>query len=124
MKFLGIVKKHVGRGKILGFPTANIVPPAELEDGLYVGWTKIEAGEKIPSLIFIGTNPTFNESFRRAEVYLLDFKQDIYDKEIEVEPLKRIRDVEKFDTPEALVLQMKEDERVARDFFKGYNLSN
>lgn len=124
MKFSGTVKKHVGRGTSLGFPTANIEPPSELEFGIYVGFTVIEPGvsnKKLPSLIFIGANLTFNESYNRAEVYLLDFQGDLYDKEIEVEILKKIREVEKFDSAQALVEQMKKDELVARDFFKSYN---
>ena len=117
MKFTGIVKKHIGRGKTLGFPTANIEPPAELEDGIYTAWTKIENGPKLASLVFIGSNPTFNESFRRAEVYILDFEQDIYDKQIEVEALKKIREVERFDSPDALIAQMKQDQAMAKEFF-------
>jgi riboflavin kinase/FMN adenylyltransferase len=116
MRFKGLVKKHLGRGKKLGFPTANIEAPKDCEDGLYVGW----AVQK-PALIFIGANETFDEIERRAEVYILDFAGDLYDQEIEVEIIKKLRGVTKFDSAEDLIAQMREDERVARDFFANYN---
>ena len=112
MKFKGTVKKHLGRGTTLGFPTANIDPPDELDDGVYVGTA---LGK--PALIFIGSNPTFNESFRRAEVYIMDYQGDLYDQEIEVETLDRIRDVLKFNSSEDLIEQMKKDEQIGRAYF-------
>ncbi len=119
MKFSGIVKKHLGRGKRLGFPTANIEAPQELEDGLYIG-----LANKKPALIFIGANETFEEKDRKAEIYLLDFDRDLYEQEIVVETIKKLRKVIKFDSEQALIKQMKEDELVARDFFKAYNKNN
>ena len=119
MKFTGIVQKNSGRGKQLGFPTANILAPADLQDGLYLGLT-----EGAPALVFVGANTTFGETDRRAEIYILDFDNDIYGRQIEVETLKKIRDVIKFDSAEALVAQMQEDERVAKEFFANYNISN
>jgi len=122
MKFSGIVKKHLGRGTVLGFPTANIDAPAESEDGIFLGWAftnpLTRLAKKFPALIFIGSNPTFNESFRRAEIYILDFSENLYNKQLEVEILKKLRDVEKFDSPTELIAQMKKDEVTARDFFK------
>ena len=117
MKFSGVVKKQSGRGKSLGFPTANIDAPATIEDGLYIGLTN-----KKPSLIFIGANETFGETDRRAEIYLLDFAGDLYDQQIEVETLKKIREVIRFDSKEALVEQMKKDEKEARTYFKLQNV--
>lgn len=115
MKFSGIVTKHLGRGKELGFPTANIEAPKEIEDGIYLG---LASGK--PSLIFIGAAETFSESNRKAEVYILDFAGDLYDQEIVVELVKRMRDVRKFVNKEALIEQMQKDEQEARDFFKNY----
>jgi riboflavin kinase/FMN adenylyltransferase len=112
MKFKGIVKRYSGRGRQLGFPTANIQAPKDLSDGLYVGL----ANDK-PSLIFIGANQTFGETDRRAEIYILDFNDDLYDKLIEIETLKKLRDVIKFETKEELITQMKKDEEDARLYF-------
>ena len=116
MKFSGIVKKYLGRGKELGFPTANLEAPKNLPDGLYLGWAN-----ELRALIFIGPNKTFGETKRRAEVYILDFDQDLYGQKLEVETIKKIRDVIKFDSKEALIEQMKIDEEVARGFFGSYN---
>lgn len=119
MRFRGIVKKGSDRGKSLGFPTANVEPPKDLEDGLYVG-----LANDYPALIFVGANVTFNETDRRAEIYLLDFDEDIYGHEIEIKILKKLREPIKFASSEDLIEQMKEDEKVAREFFKSYNQGN
>ena len=119
MKFVGIVKKNLGRGTKLGFPTANIDAPEGLEEGIFVGLVY-----GAPALIFVGAAKTFGETERKAEVYILDFSADIYGREIEVETIKKIRDNQKFESEAALVEQMKRDEEVARAFFKDYNLDN
>ena len=123
MKFTGVVKKNLGRGAKLGFPTANIDAPKETSDGIYAAITHCNT---VPyySVVFIGAAETFNEPDRKAEVYLLDFSANIYGKEIEVEIIKKIRDNQKFDSEQELVEQMKKDEQVARDFFKDYNYVN
>lgn len=140
-RITGIVEKHLGRGIKLGFPTANLKAPTDIEDGIYVGLTRIHnpsqpplslrggvpplkirggEGELFPSLIFIGMAKTFGDSVKRLEVYILDFNHDIYGQEITVRLLKKIRDNVKFDSEAALVDQMKQDEKCAQDFFKTY----
>jgi FAD synthase len=119
MKFSGVVKKNLGRGTKLGFPTANIDVPENAEDGLYVG-----LANKKPALVFIGSSKTFDETDRKAEIYILDFIGDLYGQEIEVELLKKLRENKKFESEQALIDQMKQDEQVAREFFKDYNTSN
>jgi riboflavin kinase / FMN adenylyltransferase len=119
MRFSGFVKTGKGRGKRLGFPTANMEPPKDLKDGLYIGLANSK-----PALIFVGVAETFDEHERRAEVYILDFDGHLYNQSLEVEIIKKIRDNRRFPTHGALVEQMKEDERVAREFFENYNKSN
>ena len=121
MKFSGVVKKNLGRGRKLGYPTANIDIDKSVPDGLFLGITEIK-NKKYPSLIFVGAPETFNENYRRAESYLLNFKGDLYDQEISMETIKKLRDNKKFETQEALVAQMRQDEQVAREFFRNYNL--
>jgi riboflavin kinase / FMN adenylyltransferase len=118
MKFTGIVKKHLGRGKQLGFPTANLEAPTELEDSLYLAWTEVEPGKPLPSLAFIGNNQTFDEEERIAEVHILNFDQDIYGKQIEVEIIQRLRPVIKFSSARMLTQQMHNDVTEAKRFFK------
>jgi riboflavin kinase/FMN adenylyltransferase len=128
MKFSGIVKKNLGRGSKLGFPTANISAPKDLADGIYVGLMSFkvdgEALMTMEALIFIGAAETFGETDRKAEIYVLDLTEvlkpndTLYDKEIIVETLKKLRDNKKFESEAALVDQMKQDEVEAREFFK------
>lgn len=129
MKLSGIVKKNLGRGKLLGFPTANIDLPKnlEIEDGLYVGrvtfanaphLTSPQRGEEYDALVFVGANETFGESEKKVEVYILDFNQDIYGVEIAIELIKKTRKVIKFNSEQELIEQMKKDEEEAREYFK------
>jgi riboflavin kinase/FMN adenylyltransferase len=115
----GIVRRGDGRGKDLGFPTANVpvdetyaVPP----DGVYAGYVVVD-GERHPAAISVGTNPTFGGVERRVESYVMDAPGglDLYDREIRVEFIRRLRGMENFDTVEALVTQMHDDVAAARD---------
>ena len=117
MKFWGKVKKNNQRGKKLGFPTANVNLFRNISEGVYISKTKI--GKKVlNSITFIGAPKTFNEKKVRAECYILDFKQNIYGKWISVDLLKKIRGNKKFNSAEDLVKQMKNDEEIARRYFK------
>ncbi len=120
MKFSGIVKKHFGRGKELGFPTANTDAPAEIKDGLYLAWTAVlpDSAQRYESLAFIGSNETFDESERAAEIHILDFDGDLYGKTIEVEIVQKLRPVIKFSSHKTLIHQMNNDVAEARRFFK------
>jgi riboflavin kinase/FMN adenylyltransferase len=112
MNFSGVVKKNLGRGKKLGFPTANIDAPDDVGDGLYLG-----LANKSPALVFIGQAKTFDETDRKAEIYILDFEGDLYGQEIEVEIIKKLRENKKFQTERALIEQMWLDEQAARRYF-------
>jgi riboflavin kinase/FMN adenylyltransferase len=115
MKFTGVVKKGAGRGKDLGFPTANIEPPEGLDvvEGIYFG-RLIGA----PSLVFIGAAETFGETEKKVEVYVLGFGGDLYGQEVEVEIEKFLRPNVKFTGKDELVAQMKKDEQDAREYFR------
>jgi len=122
-KFQGIVKKHMGRGNRLGFPTANLGITADIAEGVYAAFV-ILGEKKLPALVFSGKAVTFGDNKKLFEVYILDFNQDLYGQEIEVQLLKHMRGVEKFDTAAELILQMQKDEELARKYFKQYNLEN
>lgn len=115
-KFWGKVKKHNQRGKRLGFPTANVGLKKNIPEGIYVSKTKIN-NLIYPSLTFIGTAKTFNEKKFHAEIYILDFKKDLYGRRITVNLLKKIRDNQKFESAEELIGQMEKDEKMAREYF-------
>lgn len=97
----GIVVRGDGRGRALGFPTANLdVPPALLvpPDGVYAGWTR---GRR--AAVSIGTNPHFDGVERRVEAHLLDFDDDLYGQRLLVEVWSWVRGQERFDSLDELV---------------------
>ncbi len=118
-KFWGKVRKHNQRGKKLGFPTANVSLHKVIPEGIYVSFTKVDR-KKYQAVTFIGRVKTFNETRFHAETYILDFKQNIYDRWIVIELLKKIRANKKFNSADELITQMKKDEQAARKYF--YNL--
>jgi riboflavin kinase / FMN adenylyltransferase len=117
----GVVVRGDRRGRALGFPTAN-VPTREMAaapaDGVYAGWLRrLDTGERYPAAISVGTNPTFDgERERRVESYVLDRDDlELYDVEVEVSFVERIRGMERFDGVEALVETMHDDVRRIRE---------
>ncbi len=114
---LGKVIKGEGRGKSLGFPTANIHPPCEvlLPDGIYATEV-LYAGRSHKGATYIGSKPTFRNNKRRRsiEVFLLELRKNIYGHKLEIFFIRKLRDDRKFPSKEALVLQIKKDIEAAR----------
>ncbi len=111
----GIVTRGEGRGKTLGFPTANLqIPSRKLlpKIGIYAGTARIKnkpLNKEWGAAVSIGKRPTFNGDQIVVEVYLLHFNGNLYGEKIEIELIKRIRDEEKFASAEDLIEKMKED---------------
>ncbi|MDP4010956.1 MAG: riboflavin kinase [Candidatus Roizmanbacteria bacterium] len=120
--FSGEVKKHLRRGTELGYPTANIEVDPETPEGIFVGFAQIDE-VLYPSLIFVGKALTFDEHDKKAEIYILDFDTNIYGKEMKVICIQKIRDNMKFENKEALIAQMHDDERQAREYFNNQSSS-
>ncbi|MDD5622345.1 MAG: bifunctional riboflavin kinase/FAD synthetase [Actinomycetota bacterium] len=118
----GIVVKGAGRGRQLGFPTANIdiceifMAP---KDGVYLGTVEIDGSKykPLPSIINVGDNPTFKESKKWIEAFIINFKGNIYQKKIRISFLKRLRDEIVFESKEELINQMKLDLKYAGKYF-------
>lgn len=120
---IGKVIRGAGRGRKLGYPTANIDVCDSLfvpGDGVYFG--KISIGKKnageIPALINIGDNPTFGGSKKWVESHMLDFNGNIYGEDIRITFLKKLRKEIRFKNGEGLIEQIKKDIADARIFFK------
>lgn len=103
-------------GRTLGFPTANMRlgrRHAPLCGILAVRVHGIEA-RPLPGVASLGTRPTVNGVEPLLEVYLFDFAGDLYGSSIEVEFVAKLRDEIKFDSLDALMVQMRDDAERAR----------
>lgn len=112
------------RGHELGFPTANLAfdyHAALPALGIYRGMVSVplrDVGPGHPALVSVGVRPTFHDDGRvLVEVYLLDWDGDLYDAQLEVSLLDRLREERRFDDVDALVAQMRADEAQARGRF-------
>jgi riboflavin kinase/FMN adenylyltransferase len=109
----GTVVRGDGRGRGLGYPTANLsfaYRPALPALGIYAGWA---IGQR--ALVSIGRRPTFHDDGAVVvEAHLLDWDGDLYDTELRVEVAERLREERRFGSVEELVARMREDEAAAR----------
>jgi riboflavin kinase / FMN adenylyltransferase len=134
---LGSVEHGAGRGRSLGFPTANLAVGSQLipAEGVYAGCAfirNVQAAttpqgyklvmveqplQPIPAAISIGRKPTFDEQDLAVEAYLLDYAGDLYGHELRLEFLAWIRPQEKFASPELLAEAMERDAARTREVF-------
>jgi riboflavin kinase / FMN adenylyltransferase len=107
----GTVVPGAGRGRDLGFPTANLRTPDGIllpGRGVYAGRAGLD-GRWWTAAINVGINPTFGEEPLHVEAYLLDFDGDVQGRVLSVELWQRLRDEERFDSADALAARMAED---------------
>lgn len=107
----GKVMPGSGRGKNLGFPTANILPSPCLAlpaDGTYATLTHIGTSS-YPSVTNVGTQPTFNGGNRLIETHIIGFSGDLYSRELTIDVVYRIRGEQHFETMAALQKQISKD---------------
>ncbi len=112
----GLVVHGAKMGRQLGFPTANIIPTANFvipADGVYATYATVN-GVRHMAATSIGVRPTFGLSQRLIEAHLLDFSDDIYDENLRLEFVSRLRGQETFDGIDALITQMNRDVSNAR----------
>jgi len=103
------------RGTQLGFPTANLEPEKILlpPEGVYAVVVELKKN-RYQGVLNIGSNPTFGNEKLTVELYILDFQADIYGEELEIFFIDRIRGEVRFDNPESLVNQIRNDVTRAR----------
>ena len=116
-KFTGTVIPGSTRGKLLGFPTANISTENKNKliplKGVYAVKCQLK-GETIYGVMNIGTRPTFEEDGKLViEVHLFDFNREIYGEKLKIELVRRIRDEVKFNSKEELIYQIEKDKKMA-----------
>jgi riboflavin kinase/FMN adenylyltransferase len=108
----GIVVRGDGRGKELGFPTANLSTTrfaAVPADGVYACWFIHADGRRLKAAVSVGTNPTFSGRERRVEAFVIDVDEDFYGQRVALDFVERLRGMEKFDSVDELLVQMHKD---------------
>lgn len=115
----GLVRRGDGRGRELGFPTANVAIPPDIclpAEGIYAGWYQRPGGEIHAAALSLGTRPTFyDDGVVLLEAYLLDFDGDLYDQPAAVSFHAHIRDEARFDSIDELVAQIGRDVVATRE---------
>ncbi|MBT4138726.1 MAG: bifunctional riboflavin kinase/FAD synthetase [Candidatus Latescibacteria bacterium] len=119
----GVVRKGDGRGRSLGFPTANVSfnkseklsPPS----GVYAAWVHFDTPK--PAVVNFGKRPTFGGENRVFEVHILAFDGDLYGQTLQVELVSRIREERKFENKEALIVQINKDVNTAKQLLSQCN---
>jgi riboflavin kinase/FMN adenylyltransferase len=115
---------------LLGFPTANLIPPPHKlipANGVYAVTVRVPSGSSGDSstgsrvyngVANIGIRPTFNGKERIVEAHLLDTELDLYDNRITIEFIARLRDEQRFAGIDALKAQIAADAQQARQLLR------
>src|SRR4029077_11139898 len=113
-----------GRGRAIGFPTANVAVDNETipRRGVYITETSV-FGSRFPSITNVGVRPTFGGTTLSVESHLIDVDEDLYGERVEVRFLARLRDEQKFAGPSELADQLARDQAAAMSYFSGLSLS-
>ena len=115
----GVVTTGFGRGRTLGFPTANITPPPARvipARGVYLCAARVTGDPKIRAAVCnIGFNPTFDGQTQTIEAHLLDVEVELPGRELSLFFMARLRDEQKFPGVDALVTQLNHDVSTARE---------
>ena len=117
---------HVGqgarRGKLLGYPTANVPVPSPRKllppEGVYAVRVQTPMGP-YDGMLNLGPRPTFGDAQTVVEAHLFDFDRDLYEARLRIDFVSRLRDTQKFNGVDALVAQLKTDESNARRVLTG-----
>lgn len=119
----GTVQRGDGRGREIGYPTANLDYPPDLAipaDGVYAGWLRHPPDQRQPAAISIGTNPTFSGQSRTVEAYALDRGDlELYGAHVTVDFVERLRETLRFDSVAGLVDEMGRDVERTREVLAG-----
>jgi riboflavin kinase / FMN adenylyltransferase len=111
----GKVVAGAGRGRTLGFPTANIAPdrPVLVAPGVYACTVEV-ANQPRRAVVNVGVRPTFDEKTLAVEAYLLDFSGDLYGQTVRLMFRSRVREERRFSSVDALRAQIADDVETAR----------
>ncbi len=107
----GVVTAGDRRGRTIGFPTANVPTPIEMQlpaDGVYACWSHRPDGTRLPAAVNVGKRPTFYDNAEQSlvEAHLIGFRGDVYDEPARVQFVERLRGEQRFDGIDALKAQL------------------
>jgi len=107
-------------GQTLGFPTANLRLMRRKSPvwGILAVWSHGIDSRPLPGVASLGTRPTVNGIEPLLEVHVFDFSGDLYGRKIEIEFVAKLRDEIKFDSLDAMIVQMKVDAAQAREVLR------
>ena len=117
--FSGRVTRGQGRGRTLGFPTANLRLYGDklLPQGVFAAEVQYPGSGIFPAVAHLGPRPTFAEAALVVELHILDFAGDLYGQTLQVALIKKLRDQRAFAGPDELVGQIRKDIHQARALF-------
>jgi FAD synthase len=130
LEVLGVVEHGDERGRLLGFPTANVaVPEHGLRDGVWAGTVQVGPAQGGPvhvAAVSIGHRPTYygKDGERLLEAHLLDFEGDLYDRTVLVRLHVRLRPQRAYSGSAALVDQLRLDVAATREWARGEGLAD
>jgi len=114
--FLGTVVKGLGKGKTIGFPTANIKlinNELHIDSGVHAVNTTID-NQNYKGMLYVGTRPTLNMLEQTIEIHIFEFDKNIYDMQISFQILHKIRDEIKFKSEKELIEQLHRDRETVK----------
>ena len=117
----GIISKGKQLGRTIGYPTANIKIEEEYKliplNGVYIAQSILN-GKTVFGMMNIGTRPTVDGTTQTVEINFFDFSQDLYDQKITVSLLHRMRSEQKFESLDALKIQLSKDKINAQSYIR------
>jgi len=119
VRLWGLVERGRGRGRRLGFPTANLSldGSVELPRGVYAArarWRQGDGTGSAAAVVNVGERPTFAERGLSVEIHVLDFEGELYGRFMDVTLVEKLRDEQRFGRVEDLVEQIRKDITRAR----------
>ncbi|MBP5400724.1 MAG: riboflavin kinase [Bacteroidales bacterium] len=121
--YSGTVSHGLRNGRTFGYPTANVTavtPPLAVGTGVYAAKVRVD-GCEYGAMLYAGTRPTLGLEEPTLEIYLFDFKGDLYDQKLHFALFGKIRDEQKFLSVEDLIVQLHKDEVEIREKLKTEN---
>ena len=122
--FFGTVAHGLGKGNEFGFPTVNIKlinKKLHIDNGVYAAQVIIHK-KTYKGMLYAGTRPTLGLHKKTIEIHILDYNENLYNKQISFQILHKIRDEIHFDSIEKLIENLHHDKEMVYNFFKNFSM--